>query len=140
MVNAVRRTRDLTAPRVAAQTTPYLAQRRGMMRQFSHDTGFFHEVYALVAGIPPGKVMTYGQIAAYLGGLRSARYVGFAMASAPRERNLPCHRVINRLGEMAGGEIFGGKEQQRAMLEKEGAVFTADGRVDLAACRFDPEA
>lgn len=100
--------------------------------------GFFERVYALVAGIPPGAVMTYGQISAALDNACSARYVGYAMASAPRDRNLPCHRVVNRLGELAGGNAFGGPGNQRRLLEAEGVPFTAKGRVDLAACRFDP--
>ncbi len=92
---------------------------------------FFERVYALVARIPPGKVMTYGQIAAWLDGECSARYVGYAMSSAPEGRNLPCHRVVNRLGQMAPGAVFGGEERQRRLLEEEGVVFRADGRVDL---------
>lgn len=100
--------------------------------------GFFERVYTLVARIPPGAVMTYGQISDALDNACSARYVGYAMASAPPERSLPCHRVVNRLGEMAGGGIFGGAANQRRMLEEEGVPFTARGRVDLAACRFDP--
>ena len=83
--------------------------------------------------------MTYGQIAEHLGGARSARYVGFALASAPREKNIPCHRVVNRLGSMAGGNIFGGKESQRAMLEAEGVAFTAAGCVELTTSRFYPD-
>ena len=55
---------------------------------------FFSRVYALVATIPPGKVMTYGQIAEVLDNVCSARYVGYAMHSAPKDMNLPCHRVI----------------------------------------------
>lgn len=100
--------------------------------------GFFDQVYDLVASIPPGRVMTYGQIAAALANRCSARYVGYAMSSAPRHRNLPCHRVVNRLGEMAGGQLFGGACAQRRMLEEEGAVFTPAGRVDLILCRHEP--
>ena len=101
-------------------------------------SGFFQQVYDLVARIPPGSVMTYGQISDALNNICSARYVGYAMASAPAGRNLPCHRVVNRLGEMAGGTHFGGPENQRRMLEEEGVPFTAKGRVDIAACGFNP--
>lgn len=100
--------------------------------------GVFDRVYALVATIPPGKVMTYGQISALLDNAVSARYVGFAMSSAPSALGLPCHRVVNRLGEMAPGMIFGGEQKQRALLIAEGAVFTDKGRVDLAVCRYEP--
>jgi O-6-methylguanine DNA methyltransferase len=99
---------------------------------------FFAQVYALVEQIPAGTVMTYGQIADILGGARSARYVGFAMSSAPEARGLPCHRVVNRKGEMAPGAVFGSPQRQRALLEAEGVPFRRDGRVDLALCRFEP--
>lgn len=99
---------------------------------------FFAQVHAVVARIPPGKVMTYGQISDILHNVCSARYVGYAMHAAPAHANLPCHRVINRNGEMAGGGLFGGADNQRRILEAEGVLFTAKGRVDLAACRFDP--
>ena len=99
---------------------------------------FFAQVYALVEQIPAGTVMTYGQIADILGSARSARYVGFAMSSAPEARGLPCHRVVNRKGEMAPGAVFGSPQRQRALLEAEGVPFRQDGRVDLALCRFEP--
>lgn len=100
---------------------------------------FFEQVYRVVAEIPSGHVMTYGQIASFLGGVYSARVVGFAMSAAPEERELPCHRVVNRLGEMAGGGHFGGEDAQRRMLEVEGVPFKPNGRIDLAACRFEPD-
>ncbi len=109
------------------------------MRAASEDKpGFFKQVHAVVAAIPPGKVMTYGQIADVLGNVCSARYVGYAMRAAPAERNLPCHRVVNKAGAMAGGGLFGGVENQRRMLEAEGVPFTPQGRIDLPACLFDP--
>lgn len=97
---------------------------------------FFDAVYGVVETIPAGKVMTYGQIGAVLDSPYSARVVGFAMSSAPAA--LPCHRVLNRLGEMAPGMIFGGAIQQRATLEAEGVSFLPNGRVDLKSCLFDP--
>ena len=94
--------------------------------------GFFQRVYGVVATIPRGKVVTYGQIAKHLGGFYSGRTVGFAMRAAPGERNLPCHRVVNKKGEMAPGYCFGGAERQRAMLKKEGVRFKPDGCIDMA--------
>lgn len=108
------------------------------MRQKQTKPGFFEQVYAVVARIPAGKVMTYGQIAGVLNDTCSARYVGYAMSSAPKARNLPCHRVVNRAGEMAGGDIFGGRAEQRMLLESEGVVFRPDGRVDLEVSLFRP--
>lgn len=100
-------------------------------------SGVFQRVYALVALIPPGRVMSYGQISALLENACSARYVGFAVSAAPA--GLPCHRVVDRLGRLAPGDIFGGADNQRRMLEEEGAVFLPDGRVDMTQCRFVPK-
>lgn len=82
--------------------------------------------------------MTYGQIADLLGNACSARYVGYAMRAAPEALHLPCHRVINRLGGMAPGMIFGGASEQSRRLRAEGVVFRENGRVDLSASLFTP--
>ncbi len=97
---------------------------------------FFEQVYAIVATIPPGKVMTYGQISQVLNNICSARYVGYAMGAAPDARDLPCHRVVNRLGEVKE-HLFNGR--QRAMLEAEGATFKKNGKLDLEACLHWPD-
>lgn len=114
--------------------TNRLAGRRAAVKTESlpdKPRGFFQRVYDVVATIPRGKVMTYGQIAKHLGGFYSGRTVGFAMRAAPGERDLPCHRVVNKKGEMAPGHCFGGAERQRAMLKKEGVRFKADGCIDM---------
>ena len=97
---------------------------------------FFRSVYAIVADIPRGTVMTYGQIAMLLDNVCSARYVGFAMSAAPP--GLPCHRVVNRAGEMAPHGIFGGEDKQRELLRSEGVIFKKNGRVDMAISLFRP--
>ena len=94
-------------------------------------TAFFQRVYELVAAIPEGKVMTYGQIAGKLGGFYSGRTVGFALRAAPGERNLPCHRVVNKQGEMAPDHCFGGSDRQRRLLRSEGVQFRSNGAVDM---------
>lgn len=92
---------------------------------------FFAEIYRLVAQIPEGRVATYGQIALLAGHPMAARQVGTAMSGAPAHLRLPCHRVINRLGELAPEHAFGGYEIQRMLLEGEGITFLDNGRVDL---------
>lgn len=92
----------------------------------------FHErVYGEVAGIPPGKVCTYGRIAELAGYPGAARQVGQAMSLVPGERGLPCHRVVNRKGELSPDHVFGGKEIQKEMLQAEGVTFRSDGRIDM---------
>lgn len=90
---------------------------------------YFSRVYEIVAKIPGGKVATYGQIANMLGDRCNARVVGWAMKAAPN--NLPCHRVVNRLGEMAPGYVFGSKQLQRDILESEGITFKSNGCIDM---------
>ena len=95
---------------------------------------FFEQIYALVAGIPEGRVMTYGQIALALGRPRAAKSVGSAMRLAPECLGLPCHRVINARGGLAPGDVFGAPGVQRQLLLGEGVPFLRDGRVDLRRC------
>jgi len=92
---------------------------------------FFKRVYKIVALIPEGKVITYGQIALILGEPRSARIVGWAMRATPEHLKLPSHRVVNRLGEMAPNYAFGDKEVQRQLLISEGVTFKDNGTIDL---------
>ncbi len=93
--------------------------------------GFFSKVYDIVAKIPRGKVTTYGQIALWLGEPRSARVVGWAMRAAPKHLNLPCHRVVNKRGEMSPKCLFGSAEIRRSMLISEGISFKDDGCIDM---------
>lgn len=93
---------------------------------------FFQRVYGIVSQIPEGKVVTYGQIAQLLGEPRSARIVGWAIREAPEKLHLPCHRVVNRFGEMAPDYAFGSQEVQRALLTSEGITFKENGCIDIA--------
>jgi methylated-DNA-protein-cysteine methyltransferase-like protein len=94
------------------------------------EDGFFARVYAAVCRIPKGKVATYGQIAAMAGNHRMARQVGWALHVNPRPGEIPCHRVVNRLGECSGSFAFGGIDAQRRLIEGEGVKFTAEGKVE----------
>ena len=81
--------------------------------------------------IPEGKVATYGQVAILAGNPRWARVVGYALHNNPAPGIIPCHRVVNRAGNVADGFVFGGGKAQRQMLEDEGIVFETDGHIDL---------
>ena len=99
---------------------------------------FFEQIYALVAGIPAGRVMTYGQIALALGHPRAAKVVGSAMRLAPERLALPCHRVVNARGGLAPSDAFGASGLQRQLLLEEGVPFLRDGRIDLDRCLHAP--
>jgi len=92
---------------------------------------FFRQVYRVVRQIPAGKVATYGQIAALLGQPRAARTVGWAMHAVPEGCDVPWQRVINAQGRISTSCQEHEVGLQRQLLEAEGVVFDADGRVDL---------
>ncbi len=80
---------------------------------------FKEDVYKLVATIPKGKVMTYGDIAALCGHAYAARIVGGLAHYGPSE--LPWQRVVNRFGGLAAG-YPGGRESQRDHLQQDGVM------------------
>ena len=87
-------------------------------------------IYEAVKKIPSGKVATYGLIAELAGDRKMARAVGNALHKNPDPDNIPCFRVVNSKGELAGGFAFGGAEVQARLLEEDG-VEVVDGKVDL---------
>jgi O-6-methylguanine DNA methyltransferase len=88
-------------------------------------------VYEFLKTIPRGKVVTYGQIACFLGNKHLSRAVGNILHKNPDPANIPCHRVVNARGEVSQAYAFGGAEAQRRRLEAEGVLFSPDGRIDL---------
>lgn len=87
-------------------------------------------VWEVVAEIPCGHVLTYGDVARLSGRPRHARRVGQALRRAPRELRLPWHRVINAQGRISLPAESSGGRLQRQLLEDEGVRFEG-GRVDL---------
>ncbi len=83
-------------------------------------SAFAQRVYAVVARIPKGSVLTYGEVARRAGVPRAARAVGTIM-SRNRDSHVPCHRVIRSDGKI-GGYAFGGSMKKRALLRAEGAL------------------
>lgn len=87
-------------------------------------------IYEAVKKIPKGKVATYGQVAELAGNKKMSRAVGNALHKNPEPGVIPCHRVVNSKGELAGEFAFGGSGVQAKLLLAEG-VETVDGKVDL---------
>ena len=102
---------------------------------------FSKRVFEVVRQVPRGTVATSGQVGRLIGAPRSARYVGYALRTNPKPGTdpgcIPCHRVVFKDGSLCKGFVFGGPDEQRAMLEAEGVTFLADGRVDMEACQWD---
>ena len=87
-------------------------------------------IYEAVKRIPYGHVATYAQVAEMAGDRKMARAVGNALHRNPDPDNIPCFRVVNSKGELAGEFAFGGAGAQAKLLEAEG-IEVIDGRVDL---------
>ncbi|MCD8183415.1 MAG: MGMT family protein [Bacteroides sp.] len=93
---------------------------------------FQQEVYSVVAAIPAGRVVTYGQMAYLIGKPQCSRMVGNAMHHVPAELHLPCHRVVNSQGRLVPFWA-----EQRGLLEGEGVVFRRNGCVDMKASQWE---
>lgn len=93
---------------------------------------FQQDVYSVVAAIPAGCVMTYGQIAYLVGKPQCSRMVGHAMHNVPENSHLPCHRVVNSQGRLVPGWT-----EQRTLLENEGVRFKANGCVDMKKSQWE---
>jgi methylated-DNA-protein-cysteine methyltransferase related protein len=87
------------------------------------DARFSMRVYELVAVIPRGRVMTYGQIAALCGNARASRIVGGIAHFGPPD--LPWQRVVNKKGGLAAG-YYNGREGHKKDLEAEGVVVQGE--------------
>lgn len=95
---------------------------------------FTINVIQIIKSIPPGFVMTYGQVAKEAGNNRGARQVSWILSSLSKKHQLPWHRVIN-----AKGEISHTGSEQRELLEMEEVEFNMKGQVDLKEYHWNPE-
>jgi methylated-DNA-protein-cysteine methyltransferase-like protein len=93
-------------------------------------------IYVLVRACPSGRVTTYGWLGQAMGFPRGARMVGWFMHRAPAD--VPAHRVVNSKGELTGSWAFGQRGRMRALLEAEGVVFDAAGRIDMGRYGWNP--
>lgn len=84
---------------------------------------FNARVYALARRIPPGKTMTYGEMAAALGEPGAARAVGQALGHNPFAPVVPCHRILAANGRTGGFSAGGGAATKMRMLGIEGACL-----------------
>ena len=87
-------------------------------------------IYEAVKKIPRGKVATYAQVAELAGNAKMCRAVGNALHKNPDPDGIPCYRVVNAKGELAGKFAFGGEDVQKKLLENDG-IEVCDYCVDL---------
>jgi len=100
------------------------------------DADFAKRVYELVAQIPKGRVMTYGQIAGLCGAAWAAWEVGQIAHTGPVD--LPWQRVVNKQGGLAAGWPGGGREAHAALLRAEGIEVSDDFTVDVGKLLWNP--
>lgn len=93
------------------------------------------QVYEFLRTIPKGKVVTYGQIAEYLGNRKLARTVGNILHKNPDGDKYPCYKVVNSKGYLSKNYSFGGIKKQKEKLEADGIVVT-NYKVDLEKYRL----
>ncbi len=100
------------------------------------DSEFAQRVYDLVAQIPKGKVMTYGQVAAHCGAAWAAWEVGQIAHTGPA--GLPWQRVVNKQGGLAAGWPAGGRAAHAERLRADGVEVSDDYTIDVKSLLWDP--
>lgn len=98
---------------------------------------FYEKVYEVVRQVPYGRVTSYGAIARYLGAARSSRMVGYAM-NMSHSKEVPAHRVVNRMGVLTGKHHFPGVHLMQQLLENEGIEVVDDQVKDFDRLFWDP--
>lgn len=103
------------------------------------EASFYDKIYEVVRLVPPGKVTSYGAIAAFLGTAQSSRMVGWAMNNAgSQEKYVPAHRVVNRNGLLTGKHHFGTPTAMQELLEAEGIQVVDDQIIDFEKHFWNP--
>ena len=92
-------------------------------------------VYNYLRNIPKGKVVTYGQIAKYLGNKNLSRVVGNILHVNPDPIKYPCYKVVSSKGELSNNFGDGGIEVQRKRLEEDG-IEVINNYVDLEKYQY----
>jgi methylated-DNA-protein-cysteine methyltransferase-like protein len=103
------------------------------------EAGAFQSIWEVVARVPRGSVVTYGQVARMAGMPGAARTVGWAVQALPddhriRGRSIPWHRVINvqgRVSPRGETEEGGAVRRQLTLLRREGIRVSPAGVIDL---------
>lgn len=90
----------------------------------------YTRIQDMIRQIPYGRVTNYGTIAELTGGC-TARMVGYALASLPKDTDVPWQRVINAKGKISPHGFGYGSHMQRVLLEEEGIEFSPEGVIDL---------
>lgn len=99
---------------------------------------FTEKAMKIIKEIPEGKVMTYGQVAAYAGSPRGGRQVARLLHSMSSKYDLPWHRVVNAQGQIMIQDPEA-RFAQQTFLQKEGVEVSPNGKIDLARYGHKPK-
>lgn len=100
-------------------------------------TKFQLTVIKIVNQVPYGKVVSYGQVALYVGLPRAAREVGWTLRTLPQSLETPWWRVINNKGRISiKGNFNADADMQKRHLQSEGIEVTSNFEVDIEKYRW----
>jgi methylated-DNA-protein-cysteine methyltransferase-like protein len=94
-------------------------------------------ILRIVQMVPSGSVMSYGQIATYIGKPKEAREVGWAMRDLGKSHDIAWWRILNNAGEITiSGNPDADAKMQKSLLEKEGIAINEAYKLDIDTYRF----
>ena len=100
---------------------------------------FKDKVVQVIRWVPRGKVVSYGQVAVYIGVPRAARQVGWTMRGLEGKIEIPWWRVVNNAGRITiKGNLYNDQALQKKLLEAEGIKVKKDKVVDFKKLFWDP--
>jgi methylated-DNA-protein-cysteine methyltransferase related protein len=99
---------------------------------------FKQKVIEIICMVPQGKVVSYGQVAAYAGVPRAAREVGWILnGSEGQHIDVPWWRVVNNKGYLSiRGSNVNDKSLQKKLLEAEGIIVSDEFELQMEAYRY----
>jgi methylated-DNA-protein-cysteine methyltransferase-like protein len=101
---------------------------------------FKDRVIEIVSLVPPGKVVSYGQVALYIGAPRAARQVGWILRELGDNTKIPWWRVVNKNGKISiSGNFQADKVLQRKLLQAEGVEVSDQFDLSIEKYRFAPD-
>lgn len=105
----------------------------------SSSFSFKQKVTEIVNMVPVGTVVSYGQVALYLGMPRAGRQVGWILNKLPENTQVPWWRVVNNRGRISIKGSRYSQLDQKALLEGEGVEVSSDLTFDIEKYRFRPD-
>jgi methylated-DNA-[protein]-cysteine S-methyltransferase len=99
----------------------------GVRLDFARVSSFERQVYEVARTIPPGRTLTYGDVATRIGDKAYAQAIGRALGNNPFPIVVPCHRVVAADGKLGGFSAAGGAQTKLRLLQIEGAPVARQG-------------